>query len=177
MPAGALSAPRGYGPTAAFCPRCATALADAPPVRCLACGYQLFVNARPTANAVVVDGDRFLALRRAVAPRAGRWETPGGFCDGREHPAETAVRECREELGVEITLGPLIGMYLGDYDFQGETLPVLDCFFLAGIDRGEPTVNPAEASDLRWFSLREPPPLAFDTMDAALRDVLPLLRP
>jgi ADP-ribose pyrophosphatase YjhB (NUDIX family) len=138
---------------------------------CAACGYQTFVNARPTASLIVCDDrDRFLALRRAAEPRAGRWETPGGFCDGWEHPATAAVREAREELGVGVTLGEFIGMYVGDYDFQGETLPVLDCFFLATLDGAEVRLDPAESSELDWFPLADPPPLAFDTMDRAVRE-------
>jgi len=169
--------PRAYGPGAAFCPRCAAALPVAPPTTCAACGYALFVNARPTASLIVLDGDRFLALRRASEPKAGLWETPGGFCDGWEHPADAAVREAREELGVEITLGDFVGMYVGSYDFQAETLPVLDCFFFATLDPGEVTLDPGESSDMRWFPLRQPPPLAFTTMDSAIRDAVRRLIP
>ncbi len=167
---------RGHGPQAAYCPRCGAPLPGPPPTRCPACGYHLFVNARPTAGLVLLDGDpdrpRFLALRRAAEPCAGRWELPGGFCDGWEHPADAAVREAREELGVEVTLGDLVGMYVGSYDFQGERLPVLDCFFLARLNGGDITLNQEEVSGMSWFYLDEPPPLAFATMDAALADAL-----
>ncbi|HEX7746319.1 MAG TPA: NUDIX domain-containing protein [Micromonosporaceae bacterium] len=142
---------------------------------CAACGYAHFVNARPTASLIVHEAGRFLALKRAIEPQAGRWETPGGFCDGWEHPADAALREAREELGVDVALGPFVGMYVGSYFFQDETLPVLDCFFLATVEKNEIRVNPAEASDLRWFDLQEPPPLAFPTMDAAIRDAAKFL--
>ena len=171
--------PRGYGPDAAYCPRCGAALPGRPPTGCTGCGYQLFVNARPTVALIVLDRSadrpRFLALRRAAEPMAGRWEMPGGFCDGWEHPADAAVREAREELGVDITLGDFVGMYVGSYDFQGETLPVLDSFFLATLGAGELTLDPAESSELDWFDLADPPELAFPTMDAALRDAAKLL--
>jgi len=134
----------------------------------------MFVNARPTGGVIVLDGDpgdlRFLALQRATEPQAGHWELPGGFCDGWEHPSDAAVREAREELGVEVELGDLVGMYLGCYDFQDETLPVLDAFFLARIVTGEIALNPSESSDMKWFHLAEPPPLGFSTMDRAVRD-------
>jgi 8-oxo-dGTP pyrophosphatase MutT (NUDIX family) len=106
----------------------------------------------------------------------GRWETPGGFCDGWEHPAEAAVREAREELGVEITLGDFIGMYVGSYEFQDEVLPVLDNFFLATLEAREIVLDPTESAELTWFSLADPPPLAFATMDAAIRDAARRLR-
>lgn len=168
--------PRGYGPAAAHCPRCAAALPGRPPTTCGACGYQLFVNARPAVNLVVVSGGDFLAVRRAREPRAGLWETPGGFCDGWEHPADAAVREAREELGVQVTLGEQIGLYVGSYDYQDETLPMLEVFYLATIEGRQVTPDPAEASEAAWFPLVEPPPLAFETMDRAVRDAARLLR-
>jgi 8-oxo-dGTP diphosphatase len=144
-------------------------LGAAPPTACGSCGYEIYVNARPTGGVVVVDGDRFLALRRAAEPRAGRWELPGGFCQGWEHPADAAVREAREELGVEVALGDFLGMYLGDYEYQGEILPVLDCFWLARPLGGPIVLDPRESSDYRWLSIADPPQLAFPSMNAAVR--------
>lgn len=156
-----------------FCPRCGGELPGRPPVSCAGCAYQLFVNARPTASVIVVDGDRFLALKRAMEPMAGRWEIPGGFCDGWEHPADAAVREAREELGVRVTLRDFLGMYLGRYEYQGEMLPVLDCYWLATMDADATiTIDPVESSAFAWFPLRDPPPLAFSTMESAIRDTV-----
>jgi ADP-ribose pyrophosphatase YjhB (NUDIX family) len=141
-------------------------------VRCTSCGYELFVNARPTGSVVVVDNTgRFLAIRRVRPPQEGLWELPGGFCDGWELPEAAAVREAREELGIEVRLGPFIGTYLGTYHYQDEPLPVLDSFWLAEIAAGEITLDPAEASELTWAGIADPPPLAFSTMDAAIKDV------
>jgi ADP-ribose pyrophosphatase YjhB (NUDIX family) len=118
---------------------------------------------------VIVSDGRFLALLRAREPQAGRWELPGGFCGGWEHPADAAVREAREELGVTVTLDRFLGMWLTDYRYQDETLPVLDCFWLARIVGGEITPDPAEAADYRWLPLTDAPPLAFRSMDAAIK--------
>jgi 8-oxo-dGTP diphosphatase len=154
-----------------FCPRCAAALPGEPPVACTSCGYELFLNARPTASVIVLDGDRFLGLLRSREPQIGEWETPGGFCDGWEHPSAAALREAREELGVEVRLDEFVGMYVGSYAFQGELLPVLDCFWTASITSGEIVLDPAESSAYRWFDLADPPRLAFATMDAAIGDL------
>jgi len=183
--------PRGYGPGASFCPRCAAPLPGPAPTTCVGCGYQLFVNARPTAGLVLLDrepgwadgpagaddaGPRFLALRRAAEPMIGRWETPGGFCDGWEHPADAALREAREELGVKVTIGDCLGMFVGSYEFQDEVLPVLDVFFLATLEEDAIVLDPAEATEWRWFPLFDPPPLAFATMDQAVRVAAQRLR-
>jgi ADP-ribose pyrophosphatase YjhB (NUDIX family) len=158
-----------------YCPRCGSALSDRPPTTCTGCSYQLFVNARPTATVIVVRDGAFLAVRRTIEPKLGLWELPGGFCDGWEHPADAAVREAREELGVLVRLDEFVGMYLGSYDFQGETLPVLDCFWLASIVDGHIALDPGEASEYRWVSIVDPPPLAFGTMDRALVDAARIL--
>jgi len=157
--------------TAQHCLRCGDRLPGAPPVSCTSCGYEMFVNPRPTASIVVADGERFLALLRAHEPNVGRWDLPGGFCDGFEHPEAAAVREAREELGVDIRLDAYIGMYLGTYLFQDEVLPTLDCFWLATIVGGHIVLDPSEASALRWIPFDNPPPMAFPTQDAALRDL------
>ncbi|MFC7480737.1 NUDIX domain-containing protein [Luedemannella flava] len=140
----------------AHCPRCGAPLATHPPTTCTSCGYALFVNARPTASLLVLDGPlapevRFLALRRAMEPKAGLWETPGGFCDGWEHPRDAALREGREELGVDVELGDFVGMYIGEYDFQGEVLPVLDCFYLAWLPADRIEIDPAESLNIPGF--------------------------
>jgi ADP-ribose pyrophosphatase YjhB (NUDIX family) len=119
---------------------------------------------------ILVRDHRFLALRRAREPRSGCWALPGGFCDGGETPARAAVREAREEVGATVTLGQLVGMYIGDYAFQDEVLPVLDCYFLARQTGGSLAANPAEASEIDWFDLDDPPQLAFATMERAISD-------
>jgi 8-oxo-dGTP diphosphatase len=162
--------PRGYGPRAAFCPRCAAPLGGPPPTTCAACAYQLFVNPRPTGGVILVRDRAFLALRRARGPERGRWALPGGFCDAAETPAEAAVREAYEEVGAIVTLGHLVGMYLGAYAFQDEVLPVLDCFFLARQTGGELALKPDEASEMHWFALDEPPRMAFPSMDRGISD-------
>jgi 8-oxo-dGTP diphosphatase len=154
-----------------YCSRCAAKLPGPPPTACVTCGYQLFVNPRPTGSVIIVDGDRYLAIRRAREPNAGAWDLPGGFCDGFEHPRDAAVREAREELGVAVRLEAFVGMYVGSYLFQNEHLPILDCFWSATIVSGEITLDPSEATALTWADLDSPPPMAFPTMDTALGDL------
>lgn len=155
-----------------FCPSCADALPSPPPVSCAPCGYNLFVNPRPTGLTIILDdAGRVLVVLRAHEPRAGLWALPGGFCDGWELPADAAVREAREELGVEVALDDFVGMYLGDYEYQGETLPVLDCFWTARIVSGEIAPDPRELGGYRWAEVGDTPPMAFQTMQLALDQV------
>ena len=60
--------------------------------------------------AIFDDSGRLLAAQRAAPARyAGLWEFPGGKVELGETPAEALVRECREELGIEIEVGALVG--------------------------------------------------------------------
>jgi ADP-ribose pyrophosphatase YjhB (NUDIX family) len=140
-------------------------------VVCSSCDYALWVNPRPTGSVILVDNGRFLAIRRTREPSAGRWDLPGGFCDGWELPAEAAVREAREELGLTVRLDRFIGMYIGEYLYQQELLPVLDCFWLATVVGGDLHVDAAEGSDHAWLLLDHPPAMAFTTQDRALGDL------
>ncbi|GAA1028922.1 NUDIX domain-containing protein [Virgisporangium ochraceum] len=154
-----------------FCPACAAALPGLPPVSCVSCGYALFVNPRPTGLTIIMDGTRVLVILRAHEPRSGMWALPGGFCDGWETPADAAVREAREELGVDVALTGFVGMYIGDYEYQNETLPVLDCFWLARIVAGDLRVDPTELAGYTWAEIGSTPPMAFETMQSALDEV------
>jgi 8-oxo-dGTP diphosphatase len=162
-------------PLTRHCPRCGRHTGQ-PPAVCAACGYAVFLNPRPTGTAIILDGERFLAIRRARPPRVGWWDLPGGFCDGFELPADAAVREAREELGVSVRLGDFAGMYIGTYEFQGVILSVLDCFWLAELAPGttpdDIVLDPAEGTEYAWLPLADPPEMAFGTMDAVLQTVL-----
>lgn len=58
------------------------------------------------AGAVVRDAaGRFLLVRRARDPEAGRWTLPGGHVEAGESPASAAVREVAEETGLEVAVG------------------------------------------------------------------------
>jgi 8-oxo-dGTP diphosphatase len=67
-------------------------------------------------------------------------------------------------------LGAFVGMYLGSYEFQEETLPVLDCFWLATIVDGDLSLQATEIAAHAWLPLDATPDLAFDTMNRAIID-------
>jgi ADP-ribose pyrophosphatase YjhB (NUDIX family) len=120
-----------------YCPDCGAALGlpNASSDRlvsqpCRSCGAVHFRNAKPCAGAVVVRDGRALLGRRAVEPARGRWDIPGGFLNPWEHPADGAIREVREETGLEIRLKELLSVVIDTYNDRDYTL---NMYYLAEV--------------------------------------------
>lgn len=99
---------------------------------------------RLVVAAVIERDGLFLAARRTEPPAlAGRWEFPGGKVEPGETEADALVRECREELGVEVAVGAAIGP---EYVVGPLTVRTYRAVLLSG----EP--EPLECHDaLRWL--------------------------
>jgi 8-oxo-dGTP diphosphatase len=64
----------------------------------------------PCVGAVIKDDQgRLLLIKRGHEPGAGLWSLPGGRIEAGETDAEALVREMREETGLAVQVGPLVG--------------------------------------------------------------------
>ena len=148
-----------------FCPACGAAVDRPLPFECPACGTPQYLNPRPTGCALTMHGARLLLVRRGRDPWGGRWDIPGGFCDGFEHPLEAAVREVREEAGVEARIIGWLGAWLDRYD---DGLPTINAYFHADADTdatGEPDGD--EVTEIAWFAPEDlPADIAFPDSQA-----------
>ena len=76
------------------------------------------------------------------------WTTPGGMLEPAESPADAAVREVREELGVDVELVHLVGVY----SRHRSARPRIGFLFLGRLpDGAEPAIADPEIDDLGWF--------------------------
>jgi 8-oxo-dGTP pyrophosphatase MutT (NUDIX family) len=109
--------------------------------------------------AVVLRDDRRVALIRRVRDGHTYFDFPGGDIRTGEQPADTAVREAREELGVEVVLGPRLLIE----EFRGQTAHYYSAVVVGG-ELGTGTDEPT------WMELNELP--HYDVRPRALAAIL-----
>lgn len=104
----------------------------------------------PGVVGVLLDGERFLLIRRAEGiPAGGWWTPPSGRIETGETPPEALVREMREELGISVEA---INQLWTCPNFDGESELY---WWLCRIVSGEITPDPSEVAEVRWCSLPE----------------------
>ncbi|GAA2589662.1 NUDIX domain-containing protein [Dactylosporangium fulvum] len=102
---------------------------------------------RIIVGAAIISDGRVLACERAQPPEmAGKWEFPGGKVDPGETEEQALVRECQEELGVEIEVGQRVGADISMLNGSA----ILRVYLATLVNRAQPV--PLEHSDLRWLS-------------------------
>jgi 8-oxo-dGTP diphosphatase len=111
------------------------------------------------AGALIAGESVLLAQRRRPPELAGLWELPGGKVAPGETERAALVRELREELGVEISVG----------DRLGDDVPVGHSLVLRAyvVEQIGGIVHPHDHGALRWVGARELPDLEWVPADRA----------
>jgi 8-oxo-dGTP diphosphatase len=106
----------------------------------------------PCVGAVIKDErGRLLLIRRGHDPGAGLWSLPGGRVEPGETDAEALVREMREETGLVVQAGRLLGSVRRPYR-DGGVVDIRD--YVATVIGG--TLNAGDdAADIRWVDEEE----------------------
>jgi len=136
------------------CPRCAakrTAQPDPLFFECAACSFIYYYNVASAAGALILDPNgHALFIRRARDPGKGKLGVPGGFVDRGESAEATAIREVREETGVELDRVELLASFPNLYAYGDVEYAVLDMFFIARVPAR--TGRPLEdVSEIVWM--------------------------
>jgi 8-oxo-dGTP diphosphatase len=109
----------------------------------------------PTVGVVCLRGDQVLLIKRGTPPRLGQWSLPGGRLEWGETTASAALRELREETGVEAQLLGLVDVVDGLFTAAatGETTRhYLMIDYAARWTAGEPVAGD-DAAQARFVSL------------------------
>ncbi len=117
-------------------------------------------------GAVIIEADRVLLIRRGTAPLLGEWSLPGGVLECGETLREAVVREAREETGLTVEPGEMLGVY--ERVIRNEEGRVRYHYvlidFLCRVGSGDLAAG-SDAADVRWFMRSELPALKL-TVDA-----------
>ena len=113
--------------------------------------------------AFIRDGEKFLICQRPAGKNcAFSWEFPGGKIETGETKAQALIRECREELNVELAVIRELAEVVHDYPGFSIRLALLEC----RVSSGKPTA--IEHNDLRWITPAEFPSYDFCPADRKL---------
>lgn len=158
-----------------FCPACAgplelRLLKRGEPERhvCTRCGQVVYQDPKVAVGTIISTGDsRIVLVRRAIEPGYGKWVFPGGYVDRGEEVAAAAIREAKEEAGLDIRLDALLNIY----SYSGRPLVVI---VYAATALGGALCPDDECLEARLFSASEIPwdELAFQSTTEGLRDYL-----
>lgn len=100
--------------------------------------------------ALIWAGERFMICQRPAHKARGMlWEFVGGKVEPGETKQQALIRECREELAVELSVGELFM----DVEHVYPDLTVHLSLFHASIARGVP--QRLEHNDIRWITVGE----------------------
>lgn len=137
-------------------------------VPCPHCGgpVVMYRNPAPTVDILIHEPGRGIVLIRRRNEPPG-WALPGGFIDYGESAEAAALREAREETGLDVELTGLVGVYSEPgRDPRHHTLSVVYAARVRGGATAIPAAGPVagdDAADARFFAPDDlPHPMAFD---------------
>jgi len=156
-----------------FCPHCGGAfgariLKTGDPARlvCGRCDFVFYLDPKVAVGTIIRTADHEIVLcRRAIEPGYGRWVFPGGYVDRGEKLEDAAIREAREECGLEVELDGLVSLH----SYRGKT-PIVIVWAARAVG-GELKVADEESLEVRTFTAENVPwdDLAFESTGEALR--------
>jgi ADP-ribose pyrophosphatase YjhB (NUDIX family) len=158
-----------------FCPRCGGPLErrvikTAEPERlvCAACGFVFYLDPKIAVGTIIrTVANRLVLVRRAIEPGYGKWVFPGGYVDRGEPLTIAAIREAREECGLDVRLDGLVNIY--SYLGRAPVIVVYAATAIGGeLCRDEEVLETAEfeSAAIPWQEL------AFRSTEEGLHDYL-----
>lgn len=134
---------------------------------CPACGFIHYINPVVAAGTLVEQNGQVVLVRRGVEPGKGLWCLPAGYVEADESAEAAAIRETREECGLEVELDGLIDVFSFGQDETSRGVLILYAAHVVGgsLQPGDDAIEAA------FFSPETLPPdeqIAFWTHRQAL---------
>ena len=115
----------------------------------------IYLDPKVAVGTIIADDTgRLVLVRRAIEPGYGLWVFPGGYVDRGEEITAAAIREAKEEAGLDIRLDSLVNIY----SYPGRPLVVI--VYAATRTGGDLCVD-EESLEARWFA---PPEIPWDKL-------------
>ena len=109
------------------------------------------------ADAVVTDGENYLVIKRGGEYQKGTYAFPGGFMEADETGLEAAIRELKEETGVEVKEFDFVNQLVfdePDRDERGRVISIV-CLFYIGQSKNRTPVPMDDADEAMWVERKE----------------------
>lgn len=139
-----------------YCPACGTqnvqVMRDGRlrPV-CPQCDHVTYFDPKVAAIAFITQGERVLLVQRGIDPGMGKWALAGGYIELGEHPQDAAIREAREETGLEVRIDGLLDVF-----HKGSDGGVITIAYAASVTGGA-LIPGDDAAHVQWFTRDDVP--------------------
>lgn len=106
---------------------------------------------RCVSEVVISKGSRVLMVKAVRGFSKGYWNVPGGFMDYGEGPEPGVLREAEEEIGVDVALDGLLGVYVAG--FPGKPAYTLGFVYKGHVTSDRFRLKPDEIEQAAWFTV------------------------
>lgn len=138
-----------------YCSKCGNGLDKSAGIpRCNVCNVTYYRNAKPGASVLPIRDGKVLLARRAHEPFKGSYDIIGGFIEADELPELAAIREAKEETGLDVRIKSLLGIYVDRYGVDGDY--TLNLHYIGEVIGGEEKAMDDVAS-LEWIPIKDVP--------------------
>lgn len=149
-----------------FCPFCAHKISEQSKngFQCSKCKKWTHYASNPAVSIAVKVGKEGLIAVRGREPGKGKHDLVGGFLEYGEDPQKGAVREFKEETGIQIDADKLklMGIWIGDYYYQNQENLILNIIYLIELPEKFIGYPADDVADLMWKNLNNKPNFAFN---------------
>ena len=156
-----------------YCPFCAELMQKSGETRltCQSCGKNQFIIPNACTSIIITNREnQILLAKRKIKPQKDFWDLPGGFMQPNETAEESAIRESKEELGIDVKKLEYVGSAHDTYLYQGTEIPTLSIVFATQVT-DEKLTPQDDVSMVQFFDPKDIPfeNIAFDSMKETIK--------